>query len=149
MKIEEEIKQKNFKTEAQKSYVNLLYTANWLDYTSRQFFERFDITPQQYNVLRILRGRHPEPATVNYVRERMIDKSCDASRIIERLRVKKLLERKANKTDRRSVDICISSKGQGLLFSIDNEIHKLETIFNRLNDSELEVLNTLLDKLRG
>lgn len=149
MKIEEEIKQKTFKTEAQKSYVNLLYTANWLDYTSRQFFERFDITPQQYNVLRILRGRHPEPATVNYVRERMIDKSCDASRIIERLRVKKLLERKANKTDRRSVDICISSKGQGLLFSIDNEIHKLETIFNRLNDSELEVLNTLLDKLRG
>ncbi len=149
MKIEEEIKQKNFKTEAQKSYVNLLYTANWLDYTSRQFFERFDVTPQQYNVLRILRGRHPEPATVNYVRERMIDKSCDASRIIERLRVKKLLERKANKTDRRSVDICISSKGQGLLFSIDNEIHKLETIFNRLNDSELEVLNTLLDKLRG
>ena len=86
---------------------------------------------------------------MNYVRERMIDKSCDASRIIERLRVKKLLERKANKTDRRSVDICISSKGQGLLFSIDNEIHKLETIFNRLNDSELEVLNTLLDKLRG
>ena len=149
MKIEEEINQKNFKTEAQKSYVNLLYTANWLDYTSRQFFERFDVTPQQYNVLRILRGRHPEPATVNYVRERMIDKSCDASRIIERLRVKKLLERKANKTDRRSVDICISSKGQGLLFSIDNEIHKLETIFNRLNDSELEVLNTLLDKLRG
>lgn len=149
MKIEEEIKQKLFKSDAQKSYINLLYTANWIDYTSKQFFEKFEITPQQYNVLRILRGRHPEPATVNYIRERMIDKNCDASRIVERLRLKKLLERKINKIDRRAVDISISSKGQGLLFSIDSEIHKLETLFTRLSNEELETLNDLLDKLRG
>lgn len=149
MKIEEEIKQKAFKSEFQKSFINLLYTANWLDYTSKQFFDRFEITPQQYNVLRILRGKHPDPATVNYIRERMIDKNCDASRIVERLRIKKLLERKINKMDRRAVDICISSKGQGLLFTIDSEIHKLETLFNRLNAEELDTLNNLLDKLRG
>ncbi len=149
MRIEDEIKQTSFKNDSQKSYINLAFTANWLDYQSRQFFEKFDITPQQYNVLRILRGNHPEPVTVNYIRERMIDRNCDASRIVERLRIKKLLERKANKVDRRAVDICISSKGQGLLYSIDSEISKLDAVFNRLTHDELSVLNNLLDKLRG
>ncbi len=149
MRIEDEIKQKNFQSESQKSYVNLVYTSNWLEYSSKQLFDNCEITHQQYNVLRILRGKSPEPATVNYIRERMIDKSCDASRIVERLRVKKLLERKANKADRRAVDIVISSKGLGLLYTIDSEIHKLESFFARLSDEELITLNTLLDKLRG
>lgn len=149
MRIEDEIKQSTFKSESTKCYVNLLFTANWMDYTSKQFFEKFDITPQQFNVLRILRGKHPEPATVNYIRERMIDKNCDASRIVERLRLKKLLERKTNKVDRRAVDICISSKGQGLLYTIDSEMHKLETTFSKLPDEDLKKLNDLLDKLRG
>ncbi|MFN8438278.1 MAG: MarR family transcriptional regulator [Cytophagales bacterium] len=150
MRIEDEIKQVNFKNDQQKLYINMLFTANLLEYQSRIFFEKYELTPQQYNVLRILRGKNPEAVTVNYIRERMIDKSCDTSRIVERLRVKKLLERKANKTDRRAVDITISSKGLGLLYSIDSEIEKLEfKYFNKLNKEEMDQLNNLLDKLRG
>lgn len=149
MKLEEEIQQKEFKNDYHKAYVNVLYTSNWLDSQSKDFFDRFDLTPQQFNVLRILRGKFPEPARVSYIRERMIDKMCDASRIIERLRLKKLVERKTCKSDRRSADVVISSKGQGLLFAIDNEIHKLDNVMLKLNETEIEQLNNILDKLRG
>ncbi len=149
MKLEEEIKQKEFKNEYHKAYVNILFTTNWLDSQSKEFFAAFDLTPQQFNVLRILRGKFPEPARVNYIRERMIDKMCDASRIVERLRLKKLVERKICKLDRRSVDVVISTKGQSLLSTIDLEINQLDSVMHKLNPEEIAQLNNILDKLRG
>src|SRR6478752_1081878 len=105
MKLEDEIKQKEFRTEHHKAMVNMIFTSNWLDSKANDFFKKFGITSQQFNILRILRGSHPEPCTINMLRERMLDKNCDASRIVERLRVKGVLDRKTCSEDRRSVDI--------------------------------------------
>ena len=149
MRLEEEIKQKEFKNDYHKAAVNIIYTFNWLDSKSKDFFKKYDLTTQQYNILRILRGQHPQPATINLLRERMLDKMCDASRIVERLRIKNLLQRTPCSNDRRSVDIKISSKGLELLDHIDKDIESLFAHMQTLNKEEIKELNTLLDKLRG
>lgn len=149
MRLEDEIKQKEFKSIHQKGYLNILFTANWLENQSKDFFSQYDLTNQQYNVLRILRGRFPEPATVGYLKERIIDRMCDVSRIVERLRIKGFIERKTCKEDRRSVDIIITQKGQDLLTNIDGKIDNMNNALHNLTDSELEQLNTLLDKIRS
>jgi DNA-binding MarR family transcriptional regulator len=149
MRLEDEIKQKEFKNEYQKSLVNIIYTFNWLDTKFKDFFKTYDLTSQQFNILRILRGQHPKPCTINLLKERMLDKMCDASRIVERLRVKNLLERTQCPNDRRSVDIIISDKGLKLLELIDNNIEPLHNTLNSLSPEEIKKLNDLLDKARG
>jgi len=149
MSLEEDIKQNKFKTEAHKAGVNIIYTFNWLDSQTRDFFKKYDLTPQQFNILRILRGQHPQPSTINLLKERMLDKMCDASRMVERLRLKNLLERHTCANDRRSVDILITKKGLDLLSSIDAEFDKFNARIINLPEEELKQLNTLLDKLRG
>lgn len=148
MRLEDEIKQKQFQSEHSKGLVNLTYTASWLEAKSKLFFEKFDLTPPQYNVLRILRGQHPKGATVNLIRERMLDKMSDASRIVERLRIKNLLERTTASYDRRAVDIVINEKGLELLQIIDSKLSDFEKIFKSLSTDEVKTLNILLDKLR-
>jgi DNA-binding MarR family transcriptional regulator len=149
MRLEEEIKQKEFENDYHKATVNIIYTFNWLDSKSKDFFKKYDLTTQQYNILRILRGQHPQPATINLLRERMLDKMCDASRIVERLRIKNLLQRTPCSNDRRSVDIKITSKGLDLLEKIDKDIESLFSYMKNLNKDEIQELNNLLDKLRG
>lgn len=149
MKLEDEIKQKEFKNEYAKGVVNLIYTFNWLDAQTREFLKAFDITSQQFNILRILRGQHPSPVTINLLKERMLDKMCDASRMVERLKVKNLVERQVCETDRRAVDIIITKKGLDLLAKIDKDMPDYEKIMQSLNASEIKQLNILLDKLRG
>ncbi len=148
MELEKEIFQKNFKGEHQKATVNLIYTYNWAVSNLKDEFVRYDITIQQFNILRILRGQHPSPATINLLKERMLDKMCDASRMVERLRQKELIDRCVNKQDRRSVDIRISQKGLGLLEHIDREYDPNE-LFSNLSLEEAQELNRLLDKVRG
>jgi DNA-binding MarR family transcriptional regulator len=113
------------------------------------FFKSQGITRQQYNVLRILRGQHPEATNLNLIKERMLDKMSDASRIVERLRIKKLVNRKKSRSDRREVEISISQQGLSLLESMDEEIQQLYTLFDGLSDQELKTLNQLLDKFRN
>jgi DNA-binding MarR family transcriptional regulator len=149
MRLEEEIKQKEFQNDYQKGIVNIIYTFNWLDGQSKDFFKNYDLTTQQYNIMRILRGQHPKPCTINLLKERMLDKMCDASRIVERLRLKNYLERNPCANDRRSVDIIISQKGLDLLESIDKDITSFFGIMHNLNSQEIKDLNFLLDKLRG
>src|SRR5688500_7319778 len=108
MSLEHDIQQKEFRNEYQKAILNILYTQNYLVGRMTEVFRQFDITRQQYNVLRILRGQYPEPATVNLIKERMLEKMSDTSRIVERLRIKGLLERADGKTDKRSVEITIT-----------------------------------------
>ena len=148
MSLEDDIKQHKFKNEAHKAAINIIYTFNWIDAQLRDFFKKYDLTPQQFNILRILRGQHPEPSTINLLKERMLDKMCDASRMVERLRLKNLLERHTCPNDRRSVDILITSKGLALLDEIDVEFDKFNTCLINLADEELKNLNSLLDKLR-
>lgn len=150
MRLEEEIKQKNFKNEYEKGIINLIYTYNWLDTRMKAFFKAYDITPQQFNILRILRGQHPNPCTVNLLKERMLDKMSDASRIVERLRIKKLLVRNISSKDRRSVDIMISQAGLDLLEKLDSDIEQVhKDIFTNLTPHEASQLNALLDQMRG
>ena len=148
MKLEDEIHQKKFNIEAHKLTINLLYTSNWLNSKHAECFKNMDIPVQQYNVLRILRGQYPKPSSVKLVKERMLDKMSDASRIIDKLKLKKLVVRTECPEDRRSVDILITDKGLGLLKSLDDMDKMPKELFKNLSSSEIKNLNTLLDKLR-
>jgi DNA-binding MarR family transcriptional regulator len=148
MKIEEEIQQSKFRSEFQKLAVNLLFTANWLDNKHREFLKEYDITVQQFNVLRILRGQHPKPVSVSDIRQRMIDKMSDVSRIVERLRLQGLLLRVECEQDRRLVDVTITDKGLDLLTLIDQRMDDMELVLHQVSESEAQTLNDLLDKIR-
>lgn len=148
MELEKEIFQKTFRSEQQKAMINLIYTFHWATNLSRQEFLPFDITMQQFNILRILRGQYPNPSSINLLRERMLDKMCDASRMVDRLKQKELVERCVNKKDKRSVDIVISQKGLDLLTKIDAEVN-MDIAASKLTDEDAKTLNSILDKMRG
>ena len=149
MKLEEEISQKKFQNEYHKATVNLIYTYNWLVNYQVMYLKPHDITLQQFNILRILRGQHPNPATIKLIRERMLDKMSDASRIVEKLRIKQLVERNIRTSDRRHVDVFITEKGLELLSQLDSYADEMNSRLSNLNEEEILKLNFLLDKLRG
>lgn len=148
MKIEDEIKQSTFKSEYHKAYINLLYTSNWLEQEQSNIFKPFGITLPQYNVLRILRGQHPKPATVSLLIERMLDKTSNASRIVDKLEVKGLVTRKQCPNDRRTVDVLIPDKGLSLLKEMDEIDGGSKNGIRNLTEAETTELNRLLDKIR-
>jgi DNA-binding MarR family transcriptional regulator len=150
MELEKEIKQTaKFASEYQKLVVNILYTASWLDVINNRRLKPYGITTNQYNILRILRGQLPNPATVNMLIERMIDKSSNASRLVERLRLKGYVSRCVNAEDKRAVNVMITEKGLALLKEMDAEQHSFEKILHTLSKQEAAEINMLLDKLRG
>jgi DNA-binding MarR family transcriptional regulator len=148
MKLEDEIKQSKFKSVFTKATVNISYTHFWLQEKMRQLLKTHGISLQQFNILRILRGQHPKPATINLLKERMLDKSSDASRLVERLRKKNLIERLVCEEDRRSVNIVITEKGLQLLSKLETIDDYLRDSLSALTEEEAEQLNSLLDKLR-
>ncbi|MCX6163266.1 MAG: MarR family transcriptional regulator [Ignavibacteriae bacterium] len=149
MKLEDEIKQKKFNNEYEKLVVNILFTGNWMNMVNTINLKPYGLTLPQFNVLRILRGQYPKPATVNLLIDRMLDKSSNASRIVDRLLLKGLLTRKICKEDRRSVDVVITEKGIKLIKKIDSNSIEWRQTFKTLNIEEAKKLNSLLDKLRG
>ena len=149
MRIEDEIKQKSFRSQNQKLIVNLLLTGSWISFKSYEMLKPFQLTTQQYNVLRILRGQYPEPATINLLIDRMMDKMSNASRIVDRLEKKKLVDRRLKAEDRRCVDVMITDKGIKLLEKIGEREKEYENNLFNLTAKEAKILNGLLDKLRG
>lgn len=149
MRIEDEIKSTKFEDNYQKVVINVSYTSGWLANLLKPEFEKFNLTQQQFNILRILRGQYPKPATVNLLKERMIDKMSDASRIVDRLIQKGLVSRCTNKADRRAVDIRISDEGLSVLSKMDVGLRSKEFLKNHLTEEEAGQLSELLDKLRG
>ncbi len=149
MKLEEEIKQEKFNSEYHKLSINIIFTHSWLSYQQQSFFKKSNITPQQFNVLRILRGQHPKPATVNLLIERMIDKSSNASRIVDKLEAKGWVKRTTCPQDRRAVDVQITADGMELLKKMDRYEQEWEKGLHTLTLEEATQLNSLLDKLRG
>ena len=149
MKIEEEIKQKQFNSENHKAMINIIFTYNWLIKNQVEVLKPYGITLQQFNILRILRGQYPKPSTIKLMKERMLDRMSDCSRIVEKLRTKELVLRHLCEKDRRNVDVLITKKGLALLKKLDKNIEKLDENLIALNDKELKTLNKLLDKLRG
>lgn len=149
MKLEEEIKQEKFRNEYHKLAVNIFYTNNWLMNIQEKYFAENDITAQQFNILRILRGQNKKPASINLLKERMLDKMCDASRLVERLRIKGLVERTISSNDRRKADVVITENGMKLLNCLDQLVDEVDKILSRLSTDEAKTINVLLDKLRG
>ncbi len=148
MEIGKEIKQSKFKNEHQKMLINILYTSSWLASKHATSLKPFGISQQQFNILRILRGQHPKPATVNLLIERMLDKNSNASRLVEKLRVKKLVERAVCSEDRRAVNVIITKKGLDLLTELDMNEDVFLNELKKLSVSEAEQINLLLDKMR-
>lgn len=149
MKIEDEIKQSTFRNEHHKLAVNLAFTANWLGRVTAQTLKPYKLTPQQYNVLRILRGQKPNPASINLITERMIDKMSNASRLVEKLLKKKLVERTTCESDRRQVDVKITQKGESLLRELDPLFDDLNLMLGSVSKDDAATLNRLLDAIRG
>ena len=150
MKLEDEIVQKSFKDEFHKLAINLQFSAAFYRNQFRGSLKPYGISPEQFNILRILRGQHPNPASAKLVMERMIDKSSNVSRLVEKLRVKGLVSRTVCDQDRRSVDLTITSKGLGVLARIDDdEETKPSSLAEHLTPAEAGQLNDLLDRIRG
>lgn len=149
MKLEDEIKQQNFRSDYQKAAINLIYTHNWLVDQLKTIFKGYDVTVQQFNVLRILRGQYPKPVTTSVIRSRMLDKMSDASRIVDRLHKKELVKRSTCPHDKRLVDVVISEEGLKLLNIMDAEEIRLDNILGSLDETEIMTLNQLLDKMRN
>lgn len=148
MRFEEEIKQKTFRSERQKATLNLLFTSSWLTNKHKEFFKQFELTPQQYNVLRILRGQHPNGISTSDIKTRMLDKNSDASRIVDRLAAKNLVNKTIPKVDRRLVSVVISEKGLNLLEDMDKMTDSLDETIG-ISEQEAEQINALFDKMRG
>ncbi len=147
MSIETDINQQFFRNEYQKIIVNLVYTYNWTTERLKKIFDQEDLTMQQFNILRILRGS-PVPLSTLQIRERMLDKMSDTSRIVDRLIIKELVQKGTCKKDKRLVDVIITDKGKAILSKIDSYEPDMESLANALSEEEAKTLNTLLDKMR-
>ena len=148
MSLEKDINQPKFRTEHQKVLINIVYTYNWMNEKLKVFFEKEDITQQQFNILRILRGA-VVPISTLQIRQRMLDKMSDTSRIVDRLVVKSLVKKITCPADKRMVDITITSKGKKLLEKLDAFELKMDEVAATLTDADAKTMNKLLDKMRS
>jgi DNA-binding MarR family transcriptional regulator len=148
MSIEKDIQQSKFRNEYHKTVVNLIFTYNWITEKTKQFFDKGDITSQQYNILRILRGAG-KPLSTLQIRQRMLDKMSDTSRIVDRLVKKELVQKVICKTDRRLVDVTITDAGLQLLDKLDSYNEQMDAMLGNLTEDDAKMLNQLLDKIRS
>jgi len=149
MGIEDDIRQPKFASEHAKAAINILYTGSWIHNGNSARLKKHGITPEQYNVLRILRGSHPDKMMLAEITNRMIDKSSNATRLVEKLRQKGLVKREVCEANRRQVDISITDKGIALMKAVDAEEQKWIDTLKGITKAEAVELNRLLDKLRS
>jgi len=149
MGLENDIKQQKFTNEFEKAAVNILFTSSWLYNINSTRLKRFDVTPEQYNVLRILRGSHPNTMMLADITCRMIDKSSNATRLVEKLRQKGLVTREICENNRRQVDIGITDKGLNTLKKIEAASDEWMNTLKNVTRAEAQELNRILDKMRG
>jgi len=145
--LEQLIKQSKFKSEKRKALISIIYANNLINGHLDEIFKRFGLTLQQYNTLRILRGQYPKPCTINVIRERMLDKMSDASRIVERLRKAGLVERVPSTKDRRAVDVIATKKGLNILTQIDKYENEMDQPVSKLTEKEAKQLNDYLERV--
>jgi len=149
MGLKEDIKQdKGFASQQQKAMINILYTHGWLMAKMKESMKAYDITPQQFNVLRTLRGAFPKPLSTINIRKRMLDRMSDAYRIVDRLCKKGLVKSNTCLFDKRKVDVSISESGLALLARIDKEKGTFSSVFNGISNEDAQHLNQTLDRLR-
>lgn len=148
-RIEDEIQQATFRNELSKAGINLIFTGTWLKTLHSDFFKSFGITWPQHNILRILRGQKGKPASLTLLKERMVDRSSNVSKITEKLARKKLIDVRPSETDKRAMGITITAKGLELLERVEARVHEINNLLDHLSPSELMLLNVLLDKVRN
>lgn len=149
MNIKEEIQQSRFRNNYQMAAINLIYTSGWLANKHKEFFNKFGITVQQFNILSILRGQFPNKISGAEIKNRMMDKNSDVSRLLDRLIIKDLVSKSKSPNDKRAADVVITKNGLNLLSTIDAKIKALDNIISHLTEVEAEQLSALLDRLRG
>ncbi len=148
MGIEKDIQQAKVRNAHQKAGINLIYTVAWMRDKTKSIFDTEDVTSQQFNILRILRGSFPQPLSTLQIRERMLDKMSDTSRIVDRLIVKGLVKKVVCKNDRRLVDVMITDKGKKLLERLDARQDEIDSVLGNLSEKDANILSDLLDKIR-
>ncbi len=148
MGIEKDIQQAKFRNAHQNAAVNLIYTLSWMKDKIKCIIEVEDITSQQFNILRILRGSFPQPLSTLQIMERMLEKMSDTSRIVDRLIAKGLVKKVICKNDRRLVDVIITDKGKKLLERLDARQDEIDGILGNLSENDANILSDLLDKIR-
>lgn len=146
--IKDAIQQKKFRNVNHQAQVNLIYTSNWLQNQIAKIFKKYGLSSQQYNVLRILNGSHPNSLNLSQIKSRMLDKMSDTSRVVERLRLSGYLTRVPSKEDRRESIITISKKGLKLVEEMKIEEVSMDQISKGLTATEAAQLCKLLDKFR-
>ncbi len=149
MKIEDAVKTSKFQSEWHKATVNLLFTTNWVNLTLEKRALRQQITLQQFNVLRILRGQYPKPATNNLLKERMLTNTPDISRLMDRLVTKGLVSRCKCEGDKRAVDLLITEEGLRVLEDLENDMLMQDILPQNITEEDCKILSDLLDKFRG
>ena len=147
MSLEKDINQTKFRNEYQKASINIIFTFNWLTEQTKGIFEQEGLTSQQFNILRILRGAGQQLSTLQ-IRQRMLDKMSDTSRIVDRLIIKGLVKKNVCKTDKRLVDVSITDKGKKVLAKLDKQEDEMDTILSSISEAEAKTLNKILDKMR-
>ena len=148
MGIDQDIQQSKFRNAHQKAGINLIYTLAWMRDKTKAIFDSEDITPQQFNILRILRGSFPDPLSTLQIRERMLEKMSDTSRIVDRLITKGLVKKITCKNDRRLVDVIITDKGKKMLERLDTRQDEIDGVLGNLSEKDANILSDLLDKIR-
>jgi len=150
MKIEHEIQQKAFKNEFIKAHINILFSSSWVRQQLTHLLWPYNISAQQLNILRILRGKHPAPATLKEITGKMIDRMSNTSRLVEKLKQKKLVNRKRCENNRRQVNVSITDLGLEVVEEASQIVEcGIINSMNTLSTEEVEILNKILDKLRG
>jgi len=147
MILEEELQQNEFASAQQKALINVIFTANQINLFSQRYLRTWGISPQMFNILRILRNHKPDVATIMSIQDKMLDRMSNASRLVDKLVEKKLCNRILNKGDRRKVDVKITAKGESLLKTIEES--ELESKFLNISKADAEAMNKILDKMRG
>lgn len=148
MSIDKDIQQAKFRNPYQKAGINLIYTMAWIRERTKVIFDSEDITSQQFNILRILRGSYPQPLSTLQIRERMLEKMSDTSRIVDRLIAKGLVKKVTCKNDRRLVDVIITDKGKKMLERLDAKQDQIDGVLGNLSEKDANILSDLLDKIR-
>ena len=148
MKIEDEIRGR-FRNDYHKGVINLIFTTNQINHQFNNFLKVHQITTPQYNILRVLRGFGEKPRSINFLRERMLDRSSDVSRLVDRLFQRGLIRRAECMEDRRQKDVEITEEGMDILSQMDECEKQVDTLLANLSSTEIKQMNSLLDKIRS
>lgn len=149
LKIEDELKQGKFQSNLHKAIVNIMFTSGWVYNQFREIFKSYQLTHQQYNVLRILRGKYPQALNPSDIKAVMLDKNPDLTRLCDRLCEMGYIDREVDSANKRKMNIKINEKGLDILKEIDPKMEDFNNSRFNLTEEEAELLSELLDKVRG